>query len=96
MSQTKALSILPAKEGPRSRVQRGLRSDQSNSTEDPPEDPVDFVEEGEGLPASQGESQIATGEGPPASQGGSQITGVGRSAPRTSTPSRDEVNARYM
>ena len=37
---------------------------------------MDLVDEGEGrLPASQGESQIATGEGPPASQGGSQITG---------------------
>ena len=36
---------------------------------------MDLVDEGEGLPASQGGSQIATGEGPPASQGGSQITG---------------------
>ena len=41
--------------------------------EDPSKNPMDFVDKGEGLPTSQGESQIATGEGPPASQGGSQI-----------------------
>ena len=84
-------SILPRKEGRKIGARGSLQTRESDST---PDNPAEERGVGEGPPASQGGSQIATGEGLPASHGGSQITGTtrGESPELISAPSRDEVN----